>query len=87
MSAADLKRGTELLKRAGIDEPQREARILLAGAMNFGGNIVGVIVPILIGLIVQFTGTYFLALMFFVVAAFGLAVCASLIDYRDRGLD
>ncbi|MBN3725804.1 MFS transporter [Burkholderia sp. Ac-20379] len=60
---------------------------LLAGAMNFSGNIVGVIVPILIGLIVQFTGTYFLALMFFVVAAFGLAVCASLIDYRDRGLD
>ncbi len=60
---------------------------LLAGAMNFSGNIVGVIVPILIGLIVQFTGTYFLALMFFVAAAFGLAVCASLIDYRDRGLD
>ncbi|WP_414449473.1 MFS transporter [Burkholderia sp. 22PA0099] len=60
---------------------------LLAGAMNFSGNIVGVIVPILIGLIVQFTGTYFLALMFFVVAAFGLAICASLIDYRDRGLD
>lgn len=60
---------------------------LLAGSMNFCGNIVGVIVPILIGLIVQFTGTYFLALMFFVVMAVGLAVCASLIDYRDRGLD
>ncbi|WP_408585082.1 MFS transporter [Paraburkholderia tropica] len=60
---------------------------LLAGAMNFSGNIVGVVVPILIGIIVQTTGTYFLALMFFVAAAFGLAVCASLIDYRDRGLD
>ncbi|WP_213308378.1 MFS transporter [Paraburkholderia sacchari] len=60
---------------------------LLAGSMNFCGNIVGVVVPILIGVIVQTTGTYFLALMFFVAAAFGLAVCASLIDYRDRGLD
>nr|WP_175195247.1 MFS transporter [Paraburkholderia caffeinitolerans] len=60
---------------------------LLAGSMNFCGNIVGVVVPILIGVIVQTTGTYFLALMFFVAAAFGLAVCASLVDYRDRGLD
>ena len=59
---------------------------LLAGSMNFCGNIVGVLVPIMIGLIVQFTGTYFLALMFFVVVALGLAVSASLIDYRERGL-
>ncbi|WCM18276.1 MFS transporter [Paraburkholderia bryophila] len=58
----------------------------LAGAMNFCGNIVGVIVPILIGVIVQVTGTYFLALMFFVVAAGCLALCASAIDYRERGL-
>lgn len=57
----------------------------LAGAMNFCGNIVGVIVPILIGLIVQVTGTYFLALMFFVCAAGCLALCASAIDYRERG--
>ncbi|MGI4855733.1 MAG: MFS transporter [Janthinobacterium lividum] len=60
---------------------------LLAGSMNFSGNIVGVLVPILIGVIVQVTGTYFLALMFFVAAACGLALCAGLIDYRDRGLD
>jgi ACS family D-galactonate transporter-like MFS transporter len=59
---------------------------LLAGAMNFCGNIVGVIVPILIGLIVQFTGTYFLALMFFVVAALCLMLSASAVDYRERGL-
>ncbi len=34
MSAALLKKATELLKAAGIDEPQREARILLAAAMK-----------------------------------------------------
>jgi nitrate/nitrite transporter NarK len=45
--------------------------------MNFCGNMVGVIVPILIGLIVQFTGSYFLALIFFVVMAFGLMLFSS----------
>jgi ACS family D-galactonate transporter-like MFS transporter len=46
----------------------------------------GVIVPILIGLIVQFTGSYFLVLIFFVVMAMLLAIFSSLIDYRERGL-
>ena len=59
---------------------------VLGGSMNFCGNMVGVIVPILIGLIVQFTGSYFLALIFFVVMAFGLMLFSSLIDYRERGL-
>lgn len=59
---------------------------VLGGSMNFGGNMVGVIVPILIGLIVQFTGSYFLALIFFVVMALGLVLFSSLIDYRERGL-
>jgi ACS family D-galactonate transporter-like MFS transporter len=45
-----------------------------------------VIVPILIGLIVQFTGSYFLVLIFFVVMAMLLAIFSSLIDYRERGL-
>jgi ACS family D-galactonate transporter-like MFS transporter len=43
-------------------------------------------VPILIGLIVQFTGSYFLVLIFFVVMAMLLAIFSSLIDYRERGL-
>jgi ACS family D-galactonate transporter-like MFS transporter len=59
---------------------------VLGGSMNLCGNMVGVIVPILIGLIVQFTGSYFLALIFFVVMAFGLMLFSSLIDYRERGL-
>ncbi|WXL26979.1 MFS transporter [Ectopseudomonas mendocina] len=59
---------------------------VLGGGMNFCGNMVGVIVPILIGLIVQFTASYFLALIFFVVMAFGLMLFSSLIDYRERGL-
>ena len=59
---------------------------VLGGSMNFCGNMVGVIVPILIGLIVQYTGSYFLALIFFVVMASGLMLFSSLIDYRERGL-
>jgi len=59
---------------------------VLAGTMNFCGNMAGVIVPILIGLIVQFTGSYFLVLIFFVVMAVLLAIFSSLIDYRERGL-
>jgi ACS family D-galactonate transporter-like MFS transporter len=59
---------------------------VLAGTMNFCGNMAGVIVPILIGLIVQFTGSYFLVLIFFVVMAMLLAIFSSLIDYRERGL-
>ncbi|WP_443217204.1 MFS transporter [Pseudomonas sp. MF6396] len=59
---------------------------ILGGSMNFCGNMVGVLVPILIGLIVQFTGSYFLALIFFVVMAFGLMLFSGLIDYRERGL-
>ncbi|MFJ3485976.1 MFS transporter [Pseudomonas sp. NPDC090202] len=59
---------------------------VLAGTMNFCGNMAGVVVPILIGLIVQFTGSYFLVLIFFVGVALLLALCSSLIDYRERGL-
>ena len=54
--------------------------------MKFCGNMFGLLVPILIGLIVQFTGSYFLALIFFVVMAFGLMLFSGLIDYRERGL-
>ena len=40
--------------------------------MNLGGNIGGIGVPIVVGLIVQATGSYFLALMFFAAAGVGL---------------
>jgi len=57
---------------------------VLGGTMNFCGNMAGVLVPIVIGLIVQFTGDYFFALIFFVAAAVLIAVFSSLIDYRER---
>ena len=56
----------------------------LGGLMNLGGNIGGVLVPIIVGLIVQTTGSYFLALMFFAAAGVGLFVCSTLIDYERK---
>lgn len=56
----------------------------LGGFMNLGGNIGGICVPILVGAIIQFTHSYFLALMFFAAAGIGLLVCSSLIDYSKK---
>jgi MFS transporter, ACS family, D-galactonate transporter len=55
----------------------------LGGCMNLGGNIAGVTVPIIVGLIVQYTGSYFLALMFFA-AAGALFICSTAIDYSRK---
>jgi ACS family D-galactonate transporter-like MFS transporter len=57
---------------------------MLGGMMNFAGNIGGIAVPILVGLIVQETGSYFLALMLF--TASGLLYCLSsiAIDYSRK---
>jgi len=56
----------------------------LTGTMNFGGTLMGVSVPIIVGLIVQFTGSYFMALMFFAAAGVGLLVFTSLINYEKK---
>lgn len=57
----------------------------LGGTMNLGGNIAGIGVPIVVGLIVQATGSYFLALMLFTAAGAGLFVCSTLlIDYSRK---
>ena len=57
----------------------------LGGMMNLGGNIAGIGVPIIVGLIVQATGSYFLALMLFAAAGVGLFVCSTLlIDYSRK---
>lgn len=56
----------------------------LGGCMNFAGNIAGVAVPVIIGFIVQSTGSYFLALMFFAFAAVALFVCSTAIDYSYK---
>jgi MFS transporter, ACS family, D-galactonate transporter len=57
----------------------------LGGTMNLGGNVAGIGVPIIVGLIVQATGSYFLALMLFTAAGAGLFVCSTLlIDYSRK---
>lgn len=56
----------------------------LGGCMNLGGNISGVTVPIIVGFIVQFTGSYYLALMFFAAAGVALLVCSTAIDYSRK---
>ncbi|QDL39483.1 MFS transporter [Rhodoferax sediminis] len=57
----------------------------LGGTMNLGGNVAGIGVPIVVGLIVQATGSYFLALMLFAAAGAGLFICSTfLIDYSKK---
>ncbi|CAJ91222.1 MFS transporter, ACS family [Cupriavidus necator] len=56
----------------------------LGGVMNLGGNIGGITVPIIVGMIVQFTGSYFLALMFFAAAGVGLLLASTAIDYETK---
>jgi ACS family D-galactonate transporter-like MFS transporter len=57
---------------------------LLGGTMNLGGNIGGVLVPLAVGLIVQLTGSYFLALMVFTGAGISLLLCSVFINYEKK---
>ena len=52
--------------------------------MNLAGNISGILVPIIVGLIVQYTGSYFLALNFFACAGVCLFLCCTNIDYTRK---
>jgi ACS family D-galactonate transporter-like MFS transporter len=56
----------------------------LGGVMNLGGNVAGIGVPLLVGLIVQYTGSYFGAFMFFAAAGLGLLLCSLAIDYEKK---
>jgi MFS transporter, ACS family, D-galactonate transporter len=56
----------------------------LGGCMNLGGNIAGITTPLIVGFIVQSTGSYFLALMYFAASGVALLVCSSLIDYSRK---
>ncbi len=56
----------------------------LGGFMNLGGNLAGMATPLIVGAIVQSTGSYFLALMFFAVAGAALLACSLAIDYDRR---
>jgi ACS family D-galactonate transporter-like MFS transporter len=62
----------------------REKAGFLGGCMNLGGNIAGILTPLIIGFIVQATGSYFLALMFFAAAGVALLICSNLIDYSRK---
>ncbi|MBN3846976.1 MULTISPECIES: MFS transporter [Burkholderiaceae] len=57
---------------------------LLGGLMNLGGNIGGVLVPLAVGIIVQLTGSYFLAMMVFAGAGVGLLLCSICIDFGNK---
>ena len=57
----------------------------IGGFMNFGGNIAGIGIPIVVGLIVQYTGSYYYALMLFALTGVSLFLCSVfVIDYRQR---
>jgi ACS family D-galactonate transporter-like MFS transporter len=56
----------------------------LGGVMNLGGNLAGITVPVIVGLIVQFTGYYYFVLMFFAAAGVGLLAGSLAIDYETK---
>jgi MFS transporter, ACS family, D-galactonate transporter len=57
---------------------------VLGGMMNFAGNIAGILVPIIVGVIVQVTGSYFLALMFFSASGVLYLISSLSIDYSRK---
>ena len=62
----------------------RERAGFLGGVMNLGGNIGGISTPIIVGLIVSATGSYFLALMYFAAAGVLLFLSSMSIDYSRK---
>lgn len=63
---------------------QRKHVGTIGGSMNFAGNIAGVVTPIYIGFIVSATGSYFMALMMFVIFGFILAGASLLINFNKK---
>jgi MFS transporter, ACS family, D-galactonate transporter len=57
---------------------------ILGGMMNLVGNVGGILVPIIVGLIVQATGSYFLALMFFTASGVLYLASSLMIDYSRK---
>jgi ACS family D-galactonate transporter-like MFS transporter len=57
---------------------------VLGGMMNFAGNVAGILVPIIVGVIVQVTGSYFLALMFFSASGLLYLISSLTIDYSRK---
>ena len=57
---------------------------LLGGIMNAAGNLGGIVVPIVVGAIVQRTGDYFAALIFFAACGGMYTISSLMIDYSRR---
>jgi MFS transporter, ACS family, D-galactonate transporter len=62
----------------------RDRAGFLGGCMNFAGNIAGITTPIIVGFIVQITGSYFPAMMFFAGAGIALLIFSTAIDYSRK---
>ncbi len=62
---------------------RRQAGIVI-GMMNFSGNVGGIVGPILVGVIVQQTGSYFLALMMFTASGLLYLTGSLMIDYERK---
>ncbi|MEN3266574.1 MFS transporter [Pseudonocardia sp.] len=57
---------------------------IVGGAMNLGGNVAGILSPIVVGFIVGATGSYTGALLFFVGSGVLFTVCNLVLDYSRR---
>lgn len=57
---------------------------IMGGAMNLGGNVAGILSPIIVGLIVGATGSYTGALLFFVACGVLFTVCNLTLNYARR---
>jgi ACS family D-galactonate transporter-like MFS transporter len=57
---------------------------IVGGAMNLGGNVAGILSPIVVGLIVGATGSYTGALLFFVGSGALFTACNLALDYSRR---
>lgn len=54
----------------------------ITGTMNFCSNMTAAIIPIFVGWMIQSTGSYYSAMMFFAIAALGYLVCSLLINFN-----
>ncbi|WP_434779435.1 MFS transporter [Neisseria sp. Ec49-e6-T10] len=54
----------------------------ITGTMNFASNMTAAIVPIIVGFMIQWTGSYYAAMMFFATAAIGYLICSMLINFN-----
>lgn len=56
----------------------------ICGTMNFTSNLFAAILPIFIGFLVQATGNYYAAMMFFALAAVGYLICSLCINFDKK---